>query len=69
MDLDHVFSLRRWRDRFRSEDDVRDDQIANGRAPDATVDEVGVPERSRYTGNGQGSGDVASWGRAGWGGG
>ena len=67
MDFDHVFGLRRWRDRFKSEDQVRNDQIAHGQAPDATVDEVGVPEQGPYTGNGQGSGNPGSSGWAGWG--
>jgi hypothetical protein len=71
-----AFSLRRWFDRFKSEQRVVAEQRPGGRAPDATVDEVGAaadnvgfhgqPIRSRV-GNGQGSGDPSSPGWAGWG--
>jgi hypothetical protein len=64
MDLSHVFSLKRWRLRFQSEQTVRQSAAVDQRTPDATVDEVGAPQdnigftgrplRSR-TGNGQGS--------------
>jgi hypothetical protein len=72
-----AFSLRRWLDRFKSEERVVADQRSEGRAPDATVDEVGAaldnvgfhgqPIRSKG-GSGQGSGDPSSPGWAGWGG-
>lgn len=62
MDLWHVFNLKRWRSRFRSEDKVLRASMESGKAPDATIDEVGTPSdnvgftgrpiRSR-TGNGQ----------------
>lgn len=71
-----AFSLRRWLDRFKTEDRVVADQRASGRAPGATLDEVGTPVdnvswsgrplRSK-DGNGHGSGDPSTW--AGWGGG
>jgi hypothetical protein len=41
MDLSQVLDPRRWRQRFKSESDVRAETIAAGQAPDATVDEVG----------------------------
>lgn len=66
----------RLRRRFMSEDAVLDEELAEGRAPDATVDEVGVPGvdhgfsgdpiRSRVD-TGHGSGDPNSPGWAGWG--
>jgi hypothetical protein len=68
MDLSHVFSWRRWRERFRSEEDVQHSALADGREPDATVDEVGSAPRGNHLGNGQGSGDPSSPGWAGWGG-
>ena len=65
MDLSHALSRRRWRERFRSEDEVQLDARREGREPDATVDEVGAPPRTVRTGNGQGSGDPSSPGWAG----
>ena len=67
MDLSHVFSRRRWRERFRSEEELQRRARAEGREPDATVDEVGsAPRSGRQVGNGQGSGDPpAPVGRAG----
>jgi hypothetical protein len=41
-DFSHVFDLSRWRARFRSEDSARDQAAQEGRAPDATIDEVGA---------------------------
>jgi glyoxylase-like metal-dependent hydrolase (beta-lactamase superfamily II) len=76
VDFDHVFQLRRWRQRFKSEDAIRAVAVAAGQAPDATVDEVGSAPRPEgfkgtplpgHTGNGQGSGDPAGPGWAGWG--
>ncbi len=76
MDLSHAFDPRRWRRRFKSEADVAAEARASGRAPDATVDEVGSagdavgfdgkPIRSA-PGNGQGSDQVGGPGWAGWG--
>jgi len=76
MDFAHVFDLRRWRQRFKSEASIRDAAVASGQAPDATVDEVGAagaahgfegaPLRGQ-TGNGQGTGDTGGPGWAGWG--
>ncbi len=63
----------RWR--FMSETAVRREEMADGRVPDATVDEVGVPgEDVGFTGspihsrggNGYGTGDPHSPGWAGW---
>jgi hypothetical protein len=68
MDLSHVFSRRRWRERFRSEDELQRSARDEGREPDATVDEVGSVPRGKQSGNGQGSGDPSSPGWAGWGG-
>ena len=68
MDLTHAFSRRRWRERFRSEEDVQDDARRAGREPDATVDEVGSAPATGKAGNGQGSGDPSSPGWAGRGG-
>jgi hypothetical protein len=68
MDLTHVFSRQRWRDRFRSEEEVRLDVTREAREPDATVDEVGSAPRVGRVGNGQGSGDTSSSGWAGLGG-
>jgi hypothetical protein len=65
MDFAHVFSRRRWRERFRSEEEVRADAHASGREPDATVDEVGNAPGGGMVGNGQGSGDPSSPGWAG----
>ncbi len=73
----------RWRRRFMSESAVRQEEITHGldpddggQAPDATVDEVGVPHenvgfdghpiRSKVE-NGYGTGDPSSGGWAGWG--
>jgi len=77
MDFSHVFSLERWRSRFRSDDVVAAEEEAAGRVPDATADEVGVPARpvgfdgrpirGGEAGNGQGTGDVGGPGWAGWG--
>jgi hypothetical protein len=68
MDFEHVFSRRRWRERLRSEEDVQDDALREGREPDATVDEVGSAPATGRAGNGQGSGDPSSPGWAGLGG-
>jgi len=72
-----AFTLRRWLDRFKTEERVVAEQRAEGRTPDATLDEVGTPIdnvgfggrslRSRG-GSGSGSGDPSSPGWAGWGG-
>ncbi|MCW2993307.1 MAG: hypothetical protein JWQ18_802 [Conexibacter sp.] len=77
MDFSHVFSLERWRSRFRSDAAVAEEERAAGRAADATADEVGVPARpvgfdgrpmhGEDVGNGQGTGDVGGPGWAGWG--
>jgi hypothetical protein len=69
VDYSHVFDLRRWRQRFRGEQAIRDEAIAEGRAPDATVDEVGgAPQREGDDpGNGYGTGTVGGPGWAGWG--
>jgi hypothetical protein len=72
MDFSHVFDLRRWRERFRSDQAIREESLAAGRTPDATADEVGsAPPREGFSGqlgpNGQGSGDVGGPGWAGWG--
>jgi hypothetical protein len=76
MDLSHAFDLRRWRRRFKSDDAVAAEARASGRAPDATIEEVGSagdatgfdgkPIRSA-AGNGQGSDQPAGPGWAGWG--
>src|SRR3954463_12586496 len=75
MELSPVLDPRRWRQRFKSEADVRAETIAAGQAPDATVDEVGsapAPEGFEGTalpghhGRGYGPGDPRG---AGWGGG
>lgn len=77
MDFSHASDRLRWRHRFDSEAQVLADALAAGRAPDATVDEVGVPGedvgfdghtplRSSTT-NGYGTGDPSSPGWAGWG--
>jgi hypothetical protein len=59
-----------------SEAAVLEEEIADGRAPDATVDEVGVPRENEgfdghplrpHGGNGYGTGDPNSPGWAGWG--
>jgi hypothetical protein len=68
VDLSHVFSWQRWRDRLRSEDEVQLDATREGREPDSTVDEVGSAPRVGRAGNGQGSGDPSSSGWAGLGG-
>lgn len=71
-----AFTLRRWLDRFKTEERVAAEQRATGRAPDATLDEVGTPidnigfdGRSLRSkgGNGYGSGAPSSPGWAGWG--
>ena len=76
MDFDHAFDLRRWRQRFKSEEAIRAEAVASGQAPDATVDEVGSAPQAEgfegtplagHTGNGQGTGDPFSPGWAGWG--
>jgi hypothetical protein len=76
MRLLEVWRGSRWRRRIMSEAAVRDEELADGRAPDATVDEVGVPGDDvgfdgrpiRSTvGNGYGTGDPSSPGWAGWG--
>jgi hypothetical protein len=76
VDFSHVFNLDRWRRRFKSEDAVVGDAVGSGRAPDATVDDVGVPGQAvgfdgrpvrSDPGNGQGSGDPGGPGWAGWG--
>jgi hypothetical protein len=77
VDFSHVFSWSRWRQRFQSEARVRADSLAEGRSPDATVDEVGVPHHNvgfdghtqlaSQAGNGQGTGDPSSPNWAGWG--
>lgn len=71
-----AFTWRRWRRRFMSEQAVQDEERAEGRAPDATVDEVGAagdnvgfdgePIHSKVS-NGYGTGDPSSPGWAGWG--
>jgi len=71
-----AFTLRRWLDRFKTEERVAAQQRAEGRTPDATLDEVGTPIdnvgfdggplRSKG-GTGYGSGDPSSPGWAGWG--
>jgi hypothetical protein len=45
VDFSHVVQLRRWRQRFRSEDAIRAEAVGAGQAPDATVDEVGSAPR------------------------
>lgn len=75
---DTAFTRRRWRDRFKSERQVAAAQRAAGRAPDATIDEVGAsrdnvgwqgqPIHSK-AGNGPSSSDPSSPGWAGWTGG
>jgi hypothetical protein len=76
VDLSHVFDLERWRSRFRSDAAVVEEARAEGRAPDATPDEVGVPAEPvgfdgrpmhGELGNGYGTGDVGGSGWAGWG--
>ncbi|MGI9096962.1 MAG: hypothetical protein ACR2H2_00420 [Solirubrobacteraceae bacterium] len=67
MDLSHAFSLRRWRERFRSEEDVLLRARRDGREPDAIVDEVGSASAASLVGNGQGSGNPSSPGWTGWG--
>jgi hypothetical protein len=65
MDLPNVFSRQRWRERLRSEEEVRLDALRDGREPDVTVDEVGASPRTGRRGNGQGGGDPSSPGWAG----
>jgi hypothetical protein len=77
VDLSHVFDLARWKQRFRSDAAVVEAARAEGRVPDATPDEVGVPAgavgfdgrpvHGDDLGNGQGTGDVGGPGWAGWG--
>lgn len=66
----------RLRRRFLSEEAVRREELADGRSPDATVDEVGVPGVDHgFNGDplhstvntGHGTGDPNSPGWAGWG--
>jgi hypothetical protein len=76
MRLSQAWRASRIRRRFMTEATVLDEKTADGRAPDATVDEVGVPGvnegfdgrplRSRGE-NGYGTGDPNSPGWAGWG--
>lgn len=75
VDLSHAFDPRRWRQRFKSEEDVRAEAAASGQAPDATVDEVGEAQAAEGfegrrlpggPGNGYGTGDVGGPGWAGW---
>jgi hypothetical protein len=70
VDYSHVFDIRRWRQRFRTEQSVREESVAAGRSPDATVDEVGgPPQREGFDGdlgNGYGTGDVGGPGWSGW---
>lgn len=72
-----AFTLRRWLDRFKTEERVVADQRAEGRVPDATLDEVGAPiDNVGFDGRplpsrggaGYGSGDPSNPGWAGWGG-
>jgi hypothetical protein len=70
-----AFTLRRWLDRFKTEERVVAEQRAEGRVPDATLDEVdtpiddvgfdGRPLRSRG-GSGYGSDNPSSPGWVGW---
>lgn len=66
MDFSHAFSRRRWREWFRSEEEVQGSAYAEGREPDATVDEVGSAPATSPAANGQGSGNPSSPGWAGW---
>jgi hypothetical protein len=78
-DFSHAFSWRRWRTRFDGDAGARNRAIAEGRAPDASIEEVGAakdnvgfdgrPIKSK-TGNGQGSDNPAGmgWGSTGGGG-
>jgi hypothetical protein len=76
MDFSHVFDLGRWRSRFRSDRDVADEAIREGRVPDATPEEVGAaaapvgfdgkPRRVSDPGNGYGSGTPGGSGWAGY---
>ena len=76
MDYSHVFNLRRWRQRFRSEQAVREATEQSGRADDASVDEVGAtPPPQGFSGrdlsdkvqNGHGTGVTGGPNWAGWG--
>jgi hypothetical protein len=76
VDLDHVFDLRRWRQRFKSEEAIRAEAVASGQSPGATVDEVGSAPQPEgfegtplkgHAGNGHGTGDPFSPGWAGCG--
>ncbi len=76
MDLSHVFDLRRWRQRFKSEASVRAEAVASAQSPDATIDEVGAAPTPQgfegtplpgHGGNGYGTGDTGGPGWAGWG--
>jgi hypothetical protein len=71
-----AFTLRRWLDRFKTEERVVAEQRSTGREPDATLDEVGAPMDNlgfdgrplrSMGGTGHGSGDPSSPGWAGWG--
>jgi hypothetical protein len=49
--LGHVFDRHRWGRRFRTEQSTQDDTHGPGRAPDATVDDVGAaPPKSGFAG-------------------
>ena len=76
MSLRKIWRKARWRRRFMGETAVRAEQLADGRSPDATVDQVGVPGDDvgfdgrpihSKPGNGYGTGDPSSPGWAGWG--
>lgn len=72
-----AFTLRRWLDRFKTDERVVQEQRSAGRVPDATLDEVGRPADNRgfngqplrsRGGTGYGSEDPSSPGWIGWGG-
>jgi hypothetical protein len=77
VDYSHVFNLRRWRERFRGEQEIVEEALEAGRTPDATTDEVGAaPDPVGFDGqpfepdplpNGFGTGTVGGPGWAGWG--
>lgn len=76
MGIAEAWRASRLRRRFMSEAAVLDEEIGDGRAPDATVDEVGVPgENEGFDGHpirsrvqtGYGTGDPSGPGWAGWG--
>jgi hypothetical protein len=76
MSLVEAWRTSRLRRRFMSESAVLSEELAAGRAPDATVDDVGAagenvgfdgrPLRSKVE-SGYGTGDPSSPGWAGWG--